>query len=329
MVKIGIIGVGFMCRNHLRVLSEMNTVEIVFLFEPNSEPAANIAEKYNNIKISQGLDYYLTKVDAVIITSPTSTHFDYLLKLIGKVNYIFVEKPLTATYFEARKIIELQKNSVTKIYTGFIERFNPAVLDLKPIVENSNVINIDFTRTNQSSARIKDVDVVADLMIHDIDLAIYLNGEVESVHASGYQIDGMLSFCIANLKHNNGSLSRLLASRLTHVNERSIKINSEDSFISCNLLQKEVSKTTRLNPSRNEKNIPNIDSTIEIIKVNTSIDALTLELKAFIEVCKGGFNQILANSWDGYKAAMICDIIQKQSIHSGSLAKSKNQILKA
>ena len=114
------------------------------------------------------------------------------------------------------------------IQCGFIERFNPVVSELKRVLENEEVINIDFSRTNRLSSRITDVDVVLDLMIHDIDLALYLNGPVKSVVAHGKEEHGLVAFASALLHHENGSLSRVLASRMT---EQQITVKPQEALL--------------------------------------------------------------------------------------------------
>src|SRR5690606_25528695 len=107
-------------------------------------------------------------VDAVIICTPTVTHADYIRVAAQCVKNIFVEKPLAATMEEAEEIQALAEERGLNIQVGFIERFNPAVRSLKTVLERTEqIISLDFVRTNKVSSRIVDVDVVADLMIHD------------------------------------------------------------------------------------------------------------------------------------------------------------------
>ena len=96
-----------------------------------------------------------------------------------------MEKPLAETYSQTLEIKKLAEKSGVFVQCGFIERFNPAVAELKKILESKVVINVDFFRTNRLSNRIADVDVVLDLMIHDIDLALYMNGPVKNLTAYG------------------------------------------------------------------------------------------------------------------------------------------------
>lgn len=239
-LRVGLIGLGKMGQNHLRVLSMLKTVELIFVYDTSQDHMKSCAEKYN-IKPSIDLMADLLLVDAVIIATPTSTHFEYIKIVSDYVKNIFVEKPLTDSMNTTEEVKKLAESKDLNIQVGFIERFNPAVIEFRKILKHSNkVLNVDFTRTNKLSNRIQDVDVIIDLMIHDIDLALFLNGDVESVFAYGTIEENMISFASAIIKHKNGVFSRITASRVTEKRIRQISATCEDMYIDCNLLKKEI-----------------------------------------------------------------------------------------
>ena len=240
IVKIGILGIGKMGQNHLRNLSMLKQVDIVFIYDFDKDMCEKLSTKYG-IKVSQNLDNDIQDVDGVIIATPTFTHADYIKQVSTYVKNIFVEKPLSNTLESSNEIVQLAKDNNLNIQVGFIERYNSAVVALEKVIKNSShIINVDFSRTNKVSSRITDVDVVIDLMIHDIDLALYINGRVKKVEAHGYVKDGMIEYARAIITHENGSFSNIVASRITEKRIRQISATCDDMYIDCNLLSKEV-----------------------------------------------------------------------------------------
>lgn len=240
-MKIALFGIGKMGQNHLRILSMLKDVEIAFLYDTNVELCEELGKKFG-IKMLENLDTDLKSCDGAIIVTPTFTHFDYINKVSDYVKNIFVEKPLTNTLESTQVIVDLAQDKGLNIQVGFIERYNPAVITLKHILASNTdkIINIDFIRTNKMSSRITDVDVVIDLMIHDIDLALNFNGDVRDIYAHGVVIDGMIEYARACIVHTNGAFSNIVASRITEKRRRQISVTTYNEYIDCNLLRKEV-----------------------------------------------------------------------------------------
>lgn len=310
-VKVGLIGLGNMGQNHLRILSMLKNVDLSFIYDTDSDKARTLATTHQTQSFDNLDDAYAQNVDAVVICTPTSTHAQYLEQAIGHVKNIFVEKPMTATLEEAEKIQSLVKGKDINIQIGFIERFNPAVHQLKKVLDRSgNVINIDFTRTNKLG-RITDVDVISDLMIHDIDLAIYLNGPVKDVLAHGTTDNGLVSFASAILTHENGHFSRIQASRITEKKMRKIEATCEDVFIDCELLRKEIIVTSQSRIKQAEGRAYTISAVQEAIEVKPQ-EALLLQHQSFIASCQGVANDMNPNINDGLTSLKICDTIQNE-----------------
>ena len=284
-LKMAILGMGKMGRNHLRILSMLKNVEISNIFDVDKDLLKKLAFEYNvpwTIDACQAIE----GVDAVVIVTPTSTHFEYFNLCVGKVKNIFIEKPLASDYEQAIEMKALAQQHGIFVQCGFIERFNPVVAELKRILENEVVVNIDFTRTNRLSSRITDVDVVLDLMIHDIDLALYLNGNVEKVVAFGKKENGLVSFASALFYHSNGAMSRVLASRMTEKKIRSISVTTENLFIDAELLKKDVTIHQQSKISQEEGKPYVISSVEQEIEVKPQ-EALLVEHQAFISRCRG------------------------------------------
>ena len=310
-LKVGLIGLGNMGKNHLRILSLLKEVELVFISDLNEDAAASIATAYN---VPYVLDPFavLDTIDAIIICTPTETHAEYIRHIGLSVRNIFVEKPLAATAEEARIVKDFVDANNLNIQVGFIERYNPAVQGLKGILEKSErVISVNFTRTNKLSARIKDVDVVIDLMIHDIDLALYLNGPAHSVVAHGFANDDVIDFASALITHNNGRFSQIQASRITEKKMRKIEATCTDMFIDCELLRKEILITRQSQIHQSEGQPYKITAIQEAVEVRPQ-EALLLELQGFIESCRVPVSDDHPDAMAGLAALEIANTIRNE-----------------
>ncbi len=306
VVRFGLIGLGNMGENHLRILSLLKSVHMSFIYDIDQPRTAELAAEYDVTATNQ-LDRELDTIDALVIASPTSTHFDYIEMASPHLKYLFVEKPLTDQVETSEAVCKLAESNGIAVQVGFIERFNPAVIALKRLVENSKrIINVDFTRTNKLSRRITDVDVISDLMIHDIDLACYFNGPVAEVEAYGTVERGSIAFARATLYHENGTFSSLTASRITDKRIRQITVTSEDGFVDCNLLRKEVLVTRQSVEQANRE--PSIAATEETIDVRPQ-EPLLSELVHFAQLCQG-HDVIVPNARDGLATNRIAERVR-------------------
>lgn len=309
-VKVGLIGVGKMGQNHLRVLSMLNSVSLEFVYDTNVDGARRAAAPYQ-ARVVDDLEAALGGVDAVVICSPTVTHADYVRRAAGKVRNFFVEKPLAHTSAVAGELVQLLGGGDYNLQVGFIERFNPAVQALKTILDRSErVVSVDFSRTNRLSSRITDVDVVTDLMIHDIDLALYLNGPVCDVTAHGVREGDMIDLALAMLAHENGRFSRIQASRITEKKIRAIQATCADMYVDCNLLSKEIF-INRQSQLRQQEGEPYVISAIEETVEVRPQEALLLELQAFVASCRKQAGVIVPDAAAGLAAQLVCDKIRE------------------
>ncbi|KMQ51327.1 putative oxidoreductase, Gfo/Idh/MocA family [Chitinispirillum alkaliphilum] len=296
-LKVGIVGLGKMGQNHVRAISLLRSAQIEFIYDIDTRLALQIGKKYG-VSVSTDLMKDLNNVDAVFLVSPTTTHFQYILSIGEKVKNIFIEKPLTDSAETTAQVMEFAKSRNLNIQVGFIERFNPAVIELKTILDNyGGVKNVEFVRTNKMSNRINDVDIVVDLMIHDIDLALYLNGPVCDIFAYGIFENEQIAYATAVLTHQNKSYSLLTASRITEKRFRQINVTCEEMYIDCNLLKKELSihRQETGQPYRGSM----LSSREDTIQVSNQ-EALLSEDALFID-------SVLNNSFDHLEIATVKD----------------------
>lgn len=188
MIRAGVIGVGAMGRNHARVCSELPNVKLVGVSDTAPGVAEGVATRYGGQPYQdyrQLLDDQ--KPDAVTIAVPTVDHLEVALAAIERGVHVMIEKPIAFSVDEGRQIIAAAEQAGVKLAVGHIERFNPAVIALKQHLANGElgrVFQIDAHRQGPFPARIKDVGVVIDLAVHDLDVMRYVSGsEVVRVYA--------------------------------------------------------------------------------------------------------------------------------------------------
>lgn len=185
MLKIGVIGTGSMGKNHARICSELEQVELAGIADTNRETAKRVAEKFDTKPF---FDYkeLLQEVDAAIIATPTITHHDIAMDLLNRGKHVLVEKPICNSVEKAQTLTKKSEETDLVLAAGHIERHNPAVKFIKEAMQNKRfgeLITITSKRVSNFPGRIKDVGVIFDFGVHDIDVMRYLAGDVESVYA--------------------------------------------------------------------------------------------------------------------------------------------------
>jgi predicted dehydrogenase len=308
-VRCGVIGLGRMGQNHLRVLSQLKGAEISFVYDQDEKVGRRVADIYG-VRAVDTLESNLESSDALIIASPTITHADYVLAFAGDVRSFLVEKPLAESLDRTEQIAKLARDQNLHIQVGFVERYNPAVQQLRGVLERSgDVLTIDFTRTNKISARITDVDVVADLMIHDIDLALYLNGPVVEISAHGVTKGAMVDLASAVLTHANGRFSRIFASRVTDRKLRRIEATCRDLFVECDLLRKEI-VISRQSEIVQPEGAPYAITAIEEFLEVPPREALQLQLQCFLDNCRREGSHDAPAVGAGEAAMRVCSAVR-------------------
>ena len=184
MLNVGVIGIGSMGQNHARVLAEISN--LIGVSDANSEATSKISERYKTKGFNDYNDLLkLDSLEAVSIATPTETHFEVAMAAINEGKHVLVEKPFTATIEQGEKLIQAAAEQNVKLVVGQIERHNPVVRFTKDMMKNNkfgDLISISSRRVSSFPARIRDVGVIFDLGIHDIDVLRYLVGtKIKSV----------------------------------------------------------------------------------------------------------------------------------------------------
>lgn len=285
-LKVGVIGAGRMGQHHCRVYSSMRKVDFVGIFDANPETADNLSKAYD-VKAFGDLDDLLSQVEAVTVATPTPNHYDTVMRCLQNGVHVLIEKPIAETVEQAECIVELTETSGLVVQIGHIERFNPAYRELKNVLDGIPVLAVNFRRLSPYLGSNKDVDVILDLMTHDVDLCLDMTCKLpDRVMAYGKAVfSETLDHAVAHLVYESGPLFSMTSSRVTEQKVRKIDVTMEDAYLECDLLNKTISVHRRslgeyLNHNKGVKYRQ--ESLEEKILVPT-VEPLYLELQHFVD----------------------------------------------
>lgn len=282
-INTAVIGVGVQGGRHAEKLAALAGSNLVGVVDADAERAASVADALGVESIP---DYknLIGRVSAVVISSPTSTHYDVTRTMLENDIHVLLEKPIATTMDEARELVELGESRGLVFQVGHLERFNPAVRAMADLVDNPQFI--DSQRIAPYKPRALDVSVVLDLMIHDIDLIhSFVRSSMESVDAVGRQVfSDSIDVANARIRFANGCVANVTSSRISMKTERSLRIFQSDAYVSADLQNKTVTSYAKRGSGPVET--PN---DVEIDKQSFGdTDAMLDQAEAFLESVEGG-----------------------------------------
>ena len=233
-IRIGVIGIGYLGKFHLEKFQKNKDCQLVWLVDKNIKNLKNYKDKYN---VSTNYKEIVDDVDAVSIVTPTVNHYEIARYFIEKNKHVLIEKPMTQTVSEAKKLINLAKKYKKTIQIGHLERFNPVIRKVSSLIKNP--LFIEVHRLAQFNPRSTDVNVIYDLMIHDIDITTSLvPSKIKKISSFGKSIiTNKIDIANARLEFFNGTIANLTASRISQKSERKIRIFEKDKYLSLDFLQ--------------------------------------------------------------------------------------------
>ncbi len=178
--RVGVIGGGAMGQHHIRIYNEMKGVDLAGICDTDRNRAISLANSYNTTPFFDHKELLKQELDAVSVVVPTTLHYSVAMDIIESGTHLLVEKPIADTLENADKMIHAAHDSKVKLMVGHIERFNPAVAKLKEIVDSDKlgkIVSISSRRVGPFNPRIRDVGIIMDLGVHDIDVISYLYGK--------------------------------------------------------------------------------------------------------------------------------------------------------
>jgi len=288
--RIGVVGTGYLGRLHARVLTEMPEVEVAGFVEAKDATAAEIAQTLG-IRRFDSVAALAAAVDCAVVATPTTTHFDVARQLIEAGSDVLVEKPITANVDEARRLIDLAAGRGRILQVGHVERYNPAIIAVAPIIAEARYIVAE--RLGVFVPRSLDVDVLLDLMIHDLNLVLsLLRQPVVDVRAVGIPVlTPKVDITNVRLEMPNGAVANLTASRVSQERVRKVRFFSTTSYISVDTKEQEV-HGFRLSNGR----------AVEPIEIHVEKkEPLRAELQAFVDCVKTRATPLVSGE-DGLQA---------------------------
>ena len=324
-LKIAVIGVGHLGKEHARIYSDMPDVSLAGIVDINKERGEAAAQRYSTKYYSSYKDI-LGKVDAVSVVVPTKSHYEIAKELLKNGIPVLVEKPMTGTVSEAEELIRLSKSNNTVLQPGYVERFNPAIQAIQKL--DVSLKFIECHRLSPFTFRSADISVVFDLMIHDIDIILYLSkSKVKKIDAVGVNvISDKEDIANARIQFENGCVANITASRVSFEPMRKIRLFSEDSYISLDyqkqeaMIYKKSPKLTLKSINVEDKDVSTIKDLksfvfgdllkIERIKMDNQ-EPLKKEIESFVNCIKNGENPVVSGE-EGLTAIKTASIIKDE-----------------
>jgi len=317
-MHISVIGSGHLGTIHAKLLSQNPDVTLVGIADPNQSRGSAVAAEY-------GAQWYpsvnaMPDVDAVVIAAPTILHYQLAMACLDRRFHCFIEKPVTATYAEAENLVARAATSDRVIQVGHVERFNPAVRALAHY--SLDPLFIEIHRLAPFKPRAIDVSVIHDLMIHDIDLLLWMTGsEIVDIQATGVAVLTQTpDICNARLTFANGCVANVTASRISAKPMRKLRVFQKDSYVSLDLAAGTLELYSLIEMSAIEPShqVPlgtvNTEHGDRVIVYDTpsvaSVNAIAEEQRSFLESIRTRSNAAVTLH-DGAQAVRIAEWIDR------------------
>ena len=295
-LRVAVVGVGYLGRFHAQKYAALADCQLVAVADPNAEASGAVARELGTRAVA---DYrqLLGQVDAVSVVTPTPLHFEVARAFLDSGVHVLVEKPITETVEQAQQLIVAARRAGRVLQVGHLERFNPAILAAEPHLHSPRFI--ECQRLAPFRERGTDVNVVLDLMIHDLDLVQSIVGSpIASIDAVGTPVFSTeIDIANARIRFANGCVTNATASRVSLKTERKLRIFRDDAYLSIDLQQKILTVIRKQATSPGEARLPvSIDE-----QSFDSGDALRSEIEAFLASCRGE-RPVVVSGADGMRA---------------------------
>jgi predicted dehydrogenase len=313
--KVGVFGVGHLGKHHARILNNLPLAELVGVHDADPQRGEEIAER-EKVPHYERWEDLLERCEAVDVVTPTTYHHSLAVPALEVGKHVFVEKPMTRTVEEADDLIRLAAKNGVVLQVGHIERFNSAVMEIKKVLDRPRFI--EASRLTLYSPRVKDIGVVVDLMIHDLDLILSLvPSKVVRFDAVGVPVlTQHEDIASARITFEDGCAANLTASRVSVEPQRRIRIFQRDTYFSLDYQKQEIAVFRKL--KENEERMmgdpmPGINH--YVLHMNREEDALTTELSDFFRCIQEGKQPVVSGE-DGRRALALAIAVTEEARRS-------------
>jgi predicted dehydrogenase len=295
-IRAAVIGVGYLGRFHAQKYALLEDCRLVGVVDSDPEAAARVASEVQAPAFGD-FRQLLGKVDAVSVVTPTPTHYEIARAFLEAGAHVLVEKPISESTEQAERLVGVARQHGRVLQVGHLERFNPAILAAEPLL--TRPLFIECHRLAPFKERGTDVNVVLDLMIHDIDLVQMIVGSpVASLEAIGTAVfSPEIDIANARLRFDSGCVANVTASRVSFKTERKLRVFVEDAYLSIDLQQKILTVIRKRPGPVSEGQLP---AQIEEQSFDQG-DALLAEIRSFAAAIRGE-QRVLVSGEDGLRA---------------------------
>lgn len=305
-LRVGVVGVGYLGRFHARIYAEMDEVVLVGVADSNARNAETVARRYGCRAFDdpQGL---LGRVDAVSVAVPTSAHAEVALPYLEAGVHMLLEKPVADSVAAARAIVETAERAGVVLQVGHLERFNAGIMALAERARDPRFI--EAHRLGTFVERATDVDVVTDLMIHDIDIILALVGApLSHISAVGLPVvTDHVDIANARLEFANGAVANVTASRVSNKKFRRLRVFGRDAYHALNFLDQQIEVVRAAGQPVNGR-YPEIVTERLPVASRQPLDA---ELEDFVRTVRRG-GRPLVNGRDGLRALEVAHQVRER-----------------
>ncbi len=278
-VKVGVVGVGYLGKFHVEKYAALPEAQLVGIVDTDPEAVRDVSQRFN-VPVFHDCKMLLDKVDAVSVVVPTELHHSIARQFLAGGVDVLLEKPITTTIREADDLIDIARSHKRILQIGHLERFNAAVVALDGVLKQP--MFIESHRLAPFKDRGTDVDVILDIMIHDIDIILTIvNAPVRSIHAVGVPVISDEKNDIANvrLEFDTGCVANVTASRISAKEMRKIRVFQQDAYLSIDYAAQQADIYRKIDSDDDEFG-PQI--TYEQVDIQQG-DALQEEIKSFLD----------------------------------------------
>ncbi|MDX2134839.1 MAG: Gfo/Idh/MocA family oxidoreductase [Saprospiraceae bacterium] len=326
-MRIGLLGAGHLGKIHLKCILATSCWKLAGFYDPSDTHAESAVKQYAAHRFDT-VDELLQAVDAVDIVTPTPSHFELAARALEAGKHVFIEKPVTETLAEGKKLLEMASGTGLKVQVGHVERFNPAFTALKGM--DLNPMFIESHRLSVFQPRGTEVSVILDLMIHDLDLVLHLvRSELINLSASGVAVlSDTPDIANVRLEFANGAVANLTASRISLKQMRKMRLFQPDHYLSLDFLDKNA-QIVRLY----DQEAPNLPPQEQLMAFETNqgtkwlhlqmpdsepVNAIQRELETFYESIENNSTPVVSLE-DGYRALKVAhEILEAIEMRKGA-----------